>query len=94
MLDYYKNEAEFNSRVEKDALNFKPYGEKVYSYKRSVNKGKAKAKASRNGEELDENSDDVAVFEVYYVSFYTFLESPTSIDEATRSGNLEYTRFP
>jgi histone acetyltransferase 1 len=67
VIDYYTNEADFNARVEKDATNFKPFGEKIYSYKRSMNKGKAKAKASRTGEELDENSDDVAVFEVYYV---------------------------
>ena len=68
-LDYYKNEEDFNARVEKDALSFKPYGEKIYSYKRNVGgKGKSKTNLSVSGTELDVESPGVVEFEVYHAS--------------------------
>ena len=65
--DYYKNEEDFLARVEKDAVEFKPPGEKIFSYKRSLTSTKGKSKAFDAGEHLDEENDDVVVFEVYHV---------------------------
>ena len=61
-LDYLKKEEDFNARVAKDAQEFKPFGEKIYSYKRNPTSGKGKGKAraeheSEQGEE-EESSDD------------------------------------
>ncbi|EJD06193.1 histone acetyltransferase type B catalytic subunit [Fomitiporia mediterranea MF3/22] len=64
---YLKDEEEFLARVEKDSMEFKPLGEKIFSYKRSPSSSKGKKKAFDFGEDLDETSDDVVVFEAYHV---------------------------
>ena len=67
--DYFTDEDEFSERVEKDASEFKPLGEKIYSYKRRIGTSdKGKGKADEPSEELDENSEDVVTYEVYHVS--------------------------
>ncbi|KAH8114246.1 histone acetyltransferase type B catalytic subunit [Phellopilus nigrolimitatus] len=70
--DYYRKEEEFLARVEKDALSFKPLGEKIHSYKRkNASGGKGKAKALVSSDDLDEESDGVVTFEVYHATFAT-----------------------
>ena len=72
MTGYYTDEEEFLKRVEKDATEFKPLGEKIFSYKRKVGPSKGKKKAFDSGDDLDENSDDVVVYEVYHVSICVY----------------------
>ena len=65
--DYLTSEDEFLSRVEKDADEFKPYGEKIYSYTRAattLTKGKNVAIPQVLSPEDQETVD----FEVYHVS--------------------------
>ncbi|PAV23381.1 histone acetyltransferase type B catalytic subunit [Pyrrhoderma noxium] len=70
--DYFTDEDEFNKRVEKDASEFKPLGEKIYSYKRRIGTSdKGKGKADEPSEELDENSEDVVTYEVYHATWDT-----------------------
>ncbi|KAL5528913.1 hypothetical protein ACEPAG_4887 [Sanghuangporus baumii] len=68
---YYTDEGEFLARVEKDATEFKPLGEKIFSYKRKIGASKGKNKAFDSGEDLDENSDDVVLFEAYHTTWDT-----------------------
>ncbi|KAI9056961.1 histone acetyltransferase type B [Trametes sanguinea] len=64
---YYTDEQKFLERVEEDAINFKPYGQKIYSYTRSATtliKGKNVAIPQVLSPEDQETVD----FEVYHVS--------------------------
>ena len=64
---YYTDEQEFLKRVEEDAINFKPAGEKIYSYSRAATtlpKGKNVAISQVLSPEDQETVD----FEVYHVS--------------------------
>ncbi|KAJ7581507.1 histone acetyltransferase type B catalytic subunit [Mycena floridula] len=60
--DYYKDEKEFQARVEQDATSFRPMGQMIYSYTRSL-KGKGKV--------VDPDSEDAVVFEVYHATWDT-----------------------
>ncbi len=65
--DYYTDEKKFLERVEHDALNFKPFGQKIYSYTRAattLTKGKNVAIPQVLSPEDEETVD----FEVYHVS--------------------------
>ena len=64
---YYTDEQKFLERVEHDATNFKPYGDKIYSYTRAattLTKGKNVAISQVLSPEDQETVD----FEVYHVS--------------------------
>ena len=64
---YYTDEQKFLERVEHDAVNFKPFGEKIYSYSRTampVSKGKNVAISQVLSPEDQETVD----YEVYHVS--------------------------
>ena len=64
---YYTDEQKFLERVEQDAVNFKPFGEKIYSYSRAampLNKGKNVAISQVLSPEDQETVD----YEVYHVS--------------------------
>ena len=67
---YYTDEQKFLERVEHDATNFKPFGEKIYSYTRAattLTKGKNVAIPQVLSPEDQETVD----FEVYHVSTIT-----------------------
>ena len=82
--DYTKSSYAFEEIVEKDALEFKPLGEKVGSYTRpsaahtvsaTVRGKKGKGKGKVNGlrakpeiSVLEEDSEDAVVYEMYKVS--------------------------
>lgn len=66
MKDYYKKEDEFLKRVEKDAISFKPFGEKIHTYKRKSALGKGKGKAIVSSDDVQED-DNVILYEVYHV---------------------------
>lgn len=72
-IEHYEDEKEFFLRVEKDAIDFKPLGDKIYSYQRSVATRKGKGKASESTETLDEDSNDVVVYEAYHVRLLSSL---------------------
>ncbi|EKM83090.1 hypothetical protein AGABI1DRAFT_69279 [Agaricus bisporus var. burnettii JB137-S8] len=67
--DYYKDESAFEKRVEEDAINFKPFGELIYSYTRpppSKGKRKRSAKTSRNT-----SAQGDVTYEVYHTTWST-----------------------
>ena len=64
---YFVDLDEFNARVEKDAIEFKPFGQKIGSYKRSSS-GKGKGKAPLTDADLNDDDEDVVTFEIYHVS--------------------------
>lgn len=82
--DYTKSSTTFDETVEADATTFKPMGEKLAAYVRpsgallaslagqSKSKGKGKGKGKANGApveiDLQEDSKDAVVYEVYKVS--------------------------
>lgn len=68
-LDYFKNQKSFEAEVEKDAKTFRPMGEKIWSYARPApGRSSGKGKGKQGSELLNEDSEDVVVFESYYVS--------------------------
>ncbi|XP_006458564.1 hypothetical protein AGABI2DRAFT_183588 [Agaricus bisporus var. bisporus H97] len=67
--DYYKDESAFEKRVEEDAINFKPFGELIYSYTRPpprTGKRKRSAKTSRNT-----SAQGDVTYEVYHTTWST-----------------------
>ncbi|ODN76816.1 histone acetyltransferase type B catalytic subunit [Cryptococcus amylolentus CBS 6039] len=74
--DYTKSDIQFETTVKEDAETFKPFGEKLGSYKlpssssQKNKKGKGKAQAVDTAS-LDENSEDTVVFEMYKASWNT-----------------------
>ena len=78
------------ARVESDATTFRPLGELIYSYTRPspspVRNGKGKGVADTK--DLDPESEDTIVFEVYHVSVNVPIRAraPTSM-----SGDVEHT---
>ncbi|KAJ8482138.1 hypothetical protein ONZ51_g5563 [Trametes cubensis] len=67
---YYTDEQKFLERVEHDALNFKPFGQKIYSYTRAattLTKGKNVAISQVLSPEDQETVD----FEVYHSTWHT-----------------------
>lgn len=74
--------------MEKDALEFKPFGQKIGSYKRRFAE-KGKGKASVMDAELNEDDEDVVTFEIYHVSllpFYSRLADKSCRQPGTRQG--------
>ena len=75
---YYTDEQKFLERVEHDALNFKPFGQKIYSYTRAattLTKGKNVAISQVLSPEDQETVD----FEVYHVSGHPAATNPTFV---------------
>lgn len=70
--EYYKDEAEFLSKVEEDSTAFKPHGDLIYSYTRLSPAAGGKGKGTAPP---DPESEDAVVFEVYHVCIchYFFL---------------------
>ena len=62
--------------MEKDAVSFKPLGEKIYSYNRKGALGKGKGKEAPSGD-LNEEDENVIVYEVYHVRLHQMLQ-PTA----------------
>lgn len=71
MSGYYTKEADFLKRVEEDAISFKPNGQLIYSYTRPSTKGKEKG--LDNFDNIDSESEDATVFEVYHVRLPLYL---------------------
>ena len=89
VVGYHTDLDKFNARVEEDAIQFKPYGQKIASYKRSLS-SKGKGKASVPEAELNEDDEDVVTFEVYHVSVSFSLESTVSQSKLSRQhGTLQ-----
>lgn len=68
LIVYYKDKTLFKTRVEEDAKSFKPLGELVYTYMRSSPSASGKGKGVMKPENLDPNSEDTILYEVYHVS--------------------------
>ncbi|KAG9126419.1 histone acetyltransferase 1 [Ceratobasidium sp. 392] len=67
--DYNKSFDTFKSVVEKDAVAFKPLGEKIHSYtRRAAGKGKGKGKEAGP---VAEDDPDAVVYEVYHSTWDT-----------------------
>lgn len=73
-VDYTKSEETFAETVDRDAAEFKPYGDKIASYVRpavkGLSKGKGKGKGKANGIsglELKEDDEGAVVYEIYKV---------------------------
>lgn len=70
--EYHTDEPSFLSIVEKDAITFKPQGQKIFSYTRPLpHSSSAKGKGKTNNQDLDPQSEDVLEFEVYYATWDT-----------------------
>jgi histone acetyltransferase 1 len=92
---YYKDESEFLARVEEDATTFKPAGQLIYSYTRPSTVHTGKGKSAANFQNLDPESEDAVVFEVYHVSIIFLLPRtlPTSVQATwNMPGFKEYHR--
>jgi len=69
---YYKDEQAFQERVEADATSFKPFGTKIYSYNRpSPAASTGKGKSVVGVQEMDPESEDVVVYEVWHSTWNT-----------------------
>lgn len=67
-LGYHTDETSFLNLVERDAITFKPQGQKIFSYTRPLtNSLSTKGKGKSNIQDLDPHREDVIEFEVYYV---------------------------
>jgi Histone acetyl transferase HAT1 N-terminus len=64
--DYYKNEVEFQKRVDDDATSFQPCGQMIYSYTRPSPTFQGKGKRPANS--ISSEGEDTVAFEVYHVS--------------------------
>ena len=54
--------------VERDAVEFKPLGNKIYSYQRVSPSAHGKGKSVASATDLDPESEDVIEYEAYHVS--------------------------
>ena len=72
---YHTDEISFLNLVEREAITFKPQGQKIFSYTRPLpHSSSTKGKGKSNIQDLDPQSEDVIEFEVYYVCYLaTFL---------------------
>lgn len=71
--DRILDEAAFKKQVEEDAVNFKPLGEKIYSYvrrsgQRSKDPREIPVGKAKDSTALNENEEGAIVYEVYHVS--------------------------
>lgn len=64
---YESDEKTFLGIVEREATEFKPLGDKIYSYQRVSPSARGKGKAVASTIDLDPESDDVVEYEVYHV---------------------------
>ncbi|KAF8232288.1 histone acetyltransferase type B catalytic subunit, partial [Tricholoma matsutake] len=73
----YRDEAEFLARAEEDATSFKPSGQLIYSYTRPSPVHSGKGKGAAEIENLDPESEDAIVFEVYHAEHYPLQSKAT-----------------
>ncbi|KAH7103851.1 histone acetyltransferase type B catalytic subunit [Auriculariales sp. MPI-PUGE-AT-0066] len=66
--DICRSEDEFSSRVEQDALSFRPPGRKIASYVRAAELSKGKGRVNATTSEDDDNA---VVYEVYHATWST-----------------------
>lgn len=91
MIEYNTSASEFSTRVEQDARDFQPLGEKIASYTRrkagEKGKGKAKSAGSGSGAQLSEEDPEARVFEMYKVSrlFRSYLYAASGPDSEGRA---------
>jgi histone acetyltransferase 1 len=64
--DYYTKEDEFMACVEKQATEFRPAGQRIYSYTRSM-----KGKGPSGSEPSTSSNEDIVEFEVYHTTWST-----------------------
>ena len=69
---YYTDEKKFLERVEHDAINFKPVGEKIHSYTRAATT-LPKGKNVAIPQILSPEDEEIVDFEVYHVSIIPLL---------------------
>ncbi|KAF8626361.1 hypothetical protein AX15_005012 [Amanita polypyramis BW_CC] len=69
---YYKDEATFLQQVEDDAQKFRPYGNLIYSYTRTVSRapGNSKGKATSVGQ-IEQEDENLLEFEAYHATWST-----------------------
>ncbi|KAJ7722299.1 histone acetyltransferase type B catalytic subunit [Mycena maculata] len=68
--DYYKDEKAFLARVEEDATTFRPPGQMIHTYTRPAQHAKGpKGKGVAEPQNLDPESEDAVVFEVYHATW-------------------------
>lgn len=67
---YETDEKTFLDIVERDATEFKPLGNKIYSYQRLSPSSQGKGKGIASTTDLDPEREDVIEYEVYHVSTY------------------------
>ncbi|KAI0668463.1 histone acetyltransferase type B [Trametes maxima] len=67
---YYTDEQKFLERVEEDALNFKPFGQKIYSYSRAA-RTLTKGKDVAIPQVLSPEDQETVDFEVYHSTWQT-----------------------
>ncbi|KAF5386609.1 hypothetical protein D9615_001931 [Tricholomella constricta] len=69
---YYTDEQQFLAFVEEDAATFKPSGQLIHSYTRPVpSSANDKGKGAADVHNLDSESEDAVVFEVYHTTWNT-----------------------
>ncbi|KAK7035779.1 acyl-CoA N-acyltransferase [Favolaschia claudopus] len=67
--EYDEDEEAFLSRVEEDATTFRPTGQLVYTYTRPAPHSNSKGKGVAPAQQLDPESEDAVVFEVYHATW-------------------------
>jgi len=67
-IGYETDEKTFLDIVERDATDFKPIGDRIYSYQRLSPSSQGKGKGVASATDLDPESEDVVEYEVYHVS--------------------------
>ena len=70
---YETDEKVFQDIVEREATEFKPLGQKIYSYQRASPSSRGKGKRIASATDLDPESEDVIEYEVYHVGIYLHL---------------------
>jgi hypothetical protein len=68
LTGYETDEKAFLYVVEREAIEFKPLGDKIYSYQRVSPSSRGKGKGVASESDLDPQSEDVIEYEVYHVS--------------------------
>ena len=76
--------------VERDAMEFRPLGNKVHSYQRISPSAHGKGKNVASATGLDPESEDVVEYEVYHVSFFSPQAAIGFLILTVRSVNMGY----
>jgi len=71
LTGYETDEKAFLYVVEREAIEFKPLGDKIYSYQRVFPSSRGKGKGVASESDLDPQSEDVIEYEVYHSTWDT-----------------------